>query len=357
MAVSKPLPGTPIDPTNPWARGLVNAMLGNQSGQRVINHAPNFNGIDGAGTALQLVGSPGGGAIKGNGTSAYANYGNQTRMRGTGAFTVAFRALFKTVTPGNFPTIYSSGYDGSNASLQVGFNFASAGNGKLWVVGKAVGLIGAFTTQDFSSYLNQWFDFIVDYDGLGTNGYTITVNGVPDFTTSGSGARAANGRNVYLGGLDLNGTPSRFFDGSIDYLYHWEGRTFSAAEKKALRANPWQLWPDEPQLVFAPVTGTTITAAWTEADDTVAVTESSSNAANLAWTEGNDTAAISETSSASASISWAEADDIAAAAITAASQSSLAWLEESDTIAINVLSGDATAVSDWIITARRRGRR
>lgn len=83
----------------------------------------------------------------------------------------------------------------------------------------------------------------------------------------------------------------------------------------------------------------------------------SSITATLSWTEGDDTHAIAETSSSSAAISWEEAGDIAAAVIASASASSLAWTEEGETIAITATAGTVTSGSEWIITARRRGRR
>ena len=352
MAVSKPLAGTRIDPASPWARGLVFAAPFNEGGgARVANYAPQFQQIAGAGTALSYVGSPQGGALKTNGSTSRATFPTFPGVNVTGPVTVAMRVRPDALANANI-SLYASNYPGSSGgNVFVGFNTGGAGN-QLWFYVNGFAGLGARTSAAFSTAV--WVDILCEWNGTTAR---IEINGVGDTVANGSGARGTGSTSYDIGCLNITGTPSRFVSAAYEYLFHWEGRTFTAAEKAALRANPWQLWPDEQQLVFAPVTGTTITAAWTEADDTVAVTESSSNAANLAWTEGNDTAAISETSSASASISWAEADDIAAAAITAASQSSLAWLEESDTIAINVLSGDATAVSDWIITARRRGRR
>ena len=123
---------------------------------------------------------------------------------------------------------------------------------------------GGYTSRDFGSYVGQWFDVYCEWDGA--TGWRIEVDGVNDYTsfaTTGVGPTHPFGNGRSLGCFYFSGAESRFADVSFEYFYHWEGRTLTAAEKAALRANPWQLWPDEPQLVFAPVTGTTITAAWT----------------------------------------------------------------------------------------------
>jgi len=335
MAVSKPLAGQQIDFTQPLARGVIAGWMPPSA----LNLSPNGSNAV-IGSAVSQVGSAGGTAALTTASYPTGNvqFNNSADFAkiGTGDFTIAFvHAPTVAANPASDATVGL----GQTAGLWLGDRFGASSFGYYGILsavarsGSIANRVNVMMGVRKSGMAQCFINGVGGSAGALTNSFPTSAFSVGSFGGSGYS------------------NPSRYLLAVV-----WN-RALSEAEAREFAINPWALWPDEPQLVFAPVTGTTITAAWTEADDTVAVTESSSNAANLAWTEGNDTAAISETSSASASISWAEADDIAAAAITAASQSSLAWLEESDTIAINVLSGDATAVSDWIITARRRGRR
>lgn len=348
MAVSKPLIGTLPLPGTPWSSGNASFWIFNDgAGPKSFDALGQSHGTNTAvtrqGQALVFNGS----------TSVIACVQPVSKILKTTKFSGVVRAKS---TAGVQQALISDW----NPSTGSGWQFVLQSGGQLSLAfssAAATNFFGVNSTATFNDGKLRTYGFSYVGNGVYT-GIALYVDGVLQAIASISGGTSDPGTlanaNLRIG---LRGDNAAGLNGSMEFAGLLIGDILSLSGHQLLAANPWALWPDEPQLVFAPVTGTTITAAWTEADDTVAVTESSSNAANLAWTEGNDTAAISETSSASASISWAEADDIAAAAITAASQSSLAWLEESDTIAINVLSGDATAVSDWIITARRRGRR
>ena len=333
MAVSKPLPGTLIDPASPWARGLYTCAVFNEGGGlRIANAAPQFSTIAGAGTALNWGGGKSSGALKLNGSTARVRWAWPSASFLSGKVALAFRFKLNSSPGTNIWQIFGDDSNGAAGGLYVYFNGFTTGRKLEFFVNGVTGA-GGYTSRDFGSYVGQWFDVYCEWDGA--TGWRIEVDGVNDYTsfatTGGRPNTSLVGRS--LGCFYFSGAESRFADVSFEYFYHWEGRTFTTAEKAALRANPWQLW-DEPQLVFAPASATTITAA---------------------WTEDNETTAATEVSSSSASISWTEANEIAAAAIQSASASSLAWLEENETIAINVLA--ASDVSEWIITARRRGRR
>jgi len=346
MAVSKPLPGALIDRTAPLAQNIAAFWPFNEGGGSRVNDVVGRRNASGTANAVQWRGA--GGAFV---STSYVQIP-------VGAIPVQKTTKFSGIVRASLTATTGALISNWNVAASGGWQFIlyPSGNIGFWMGTQYAGAyISAISTAAFNDGKPHTFGW--DYDGsVSASGIVIYVDGVrvASTPTSAGDPGTLTDYGVRIG---LKTDSQYPFVGTYEHSGIWLGGNLGAAGHAAIAQNPWQLWPDEQQLVFAPVTGTTITAAWTEADDTVAVTESSSNAANLAWTEGNDTAAISETSSASASISWAEADDIAAAAITAASQSSLAWLEESDTIAINVLSGDATAVSDWIITARRRGRR
>lgn len=268
MAVSKPLPGTLIDPASPWARGLVVAVVGNQQGARVDNYAPALNRTSGVGTDLQTVSSPLGGALKFNGSTAVANFGTNANLSGTGKFCVAFRMNVRGLVRANFPTIYSSGYNGVEVNLIIYFS-ANLADGRLFLqVANALATGKTNTNFELAANQNRWFDVYVEFGG-GTTG-NIKVNGVNDYTVFGTQTRKTGFRNTTLGCIDLNGTNGRFSNVEIDYLYHWENRTLGAQEYEALRSNPWQLWPDEQQLVFAPVTTFTGTATSSQAQTAAA---------------------------------------------------------------------------------------
>ena len=342
MAVSKPLPGVPIDPASPWARGLVNAVVGGQSGQRVINYAPNFNGVDGAGTALRFAGSPSGGAIKTNGSTAYVNFGNQPRMRGTGAFTVAMRFKLNSLTAANIPVVYSTGFDGVDLNLYAGFAVGPPTPGsdtKLWLVcggsSSSATYRGGSTNTSFSSLVGQYVDVLLEYTG---SAYGIDVNGVRDFTQVSGSARVSNGSKITVGAFDLNGTIARFSDLDLEYLYHWEGRTFTAAEKAALRANPYQLWPDD-QIVFAPASGINITP------DPATLT--------LTGYAPTVTAPAAVTPTPASLTLTGYAPTVAAPASITPTPATLTLTGYPPTVTTSAATND----SEWIITARRRGRR
>ena len=79
------------------------------------------------------------------------------------------------------------------------------------------------------------------------------------------------------------------------------------------------------------------TAAWTEADDAAALTGSAEVSGTSAWTEADDTAAVTGTASVSGSAAWTEADDAAALTGTVgtiAVSGEIAWTEEDDTAAL-----------------------
>lgn len=285
MAVSKPLAGTRIDPASPWARGLVFAAPFNEGGgARVANYAPQFQQIAGAGTALSYVGSPQGGALKTNGSTSRATFPTFPGVNVTGPVTVAMRVRPDALANANI-SLYASNYPGSSGgNVFVGFNTGGAGN-QLWFYVNGFAGLGARTSAAFSTAV--WVDILCEWNGTTAR---IEINGVGDTVANGSGARGTGSTSYDIGCLNITGTPSRFVSAAYEYLFHWEGRTFTAAEKAALRANPWQLWPDEPQLVFAPVTTFTGTATSSQAQ--------TSAATGLAGNIGTATASQAQTTNA-----------------------------------------------------------
>lgn len=85
--------------------------------------------------------------------------------------------------------------------------------------------------------------------------------------------------------------------------------------------------------------------AWTEGPDTAAITAVATDAAALAWTEADDTQALSAVLIDRAALAWSEGDDIAALAATVTSTAALAWTEGADTSALQVVLRDLVALA------------
>lgn len=269
MAVSKPLPGQQISPVSPWARGLYTVAVFNEGGGlRVANHAPQFQQIAGAGASIGWGGGKSGSAIKLNGSTARVRWEWPTASFLSGKVALAFRFKLNSSPGTNSWQIFGDDSNGAAGGLYVYFNGITTGRKLEFFVNGGTGA-GGYTSRDFGSYVGQWFDVYCEWDGA--TGWRIEVDGVNDYTsfstTGGRPNTSLVGRS--LGCFYFSGAESRFADVSFEYFYHWEGRTFTAAEKAALRANPWQLW-DEPQLVYAPVTTFTGTATSSQAQTAAA---------------------------------------------------------------------------------------
>jgi len=327
MAVSKPLAGAQIDRTAPLAQFLRAFWPLNEGGGTRFGDAVGRA----VGTGVSGVTWGKGGAVF-NGASYITSPVGALYVTNTTKFSavISFQVTSATDT-----ALMSNMNIGVTKGWEVGFYGAT---GKVFFATLDTAFVNYLAVDGAASVTDGKVHVLgFDYDGTSTAaGIRLFVDGTAvamTRTTAGTGNPGAFGDvGVYIGKrADAVISP---FGGAVRYAGMWIGTNLGAAGHAAIAANPWQLWPDEPQLVFAPASATTITAA---------------------WTEDNETTAATEVSSSSASISWTEANEIAAAAIQSASASSLAWLEENETIAINVLA--ASDVSEWIITARRRGRR
>jgi hypothetical protein len=87
------------------------------------------------------------------------------------------------------------------------------------------------------------------------------------------------------------------------------------------------------------------TSSWTEANDAAAVTGSVRVSGTAAWTEANDAAALTGSATVSGTAAWTEANDAAAIAGSATVGGSASWTEASDTAALTGTVGSAASGS------------
>lgn len=338
MAVSKPLPGTQIDPASPWARGLYTCAVFNEGGGlRIANAAPQFSTVAGAGKALNWGGGKSGGALKLNGSTARVRWAWPSASFLTGKVALAFRFKLNSSPGTSAWQIFGDDSNGAAGGLYVYFNGITTGRKLEFFVNGGTGA-GGYTSRDFGAYVGQWFDVYCEWDGA--TGWRIEVDGVNDYTSfSTSGGRPYSGvPSRSLGCFYLSGAESRFADVSFEYFYHWEGRTFTAAEKAALRANPWQLWPDD-QIVFAPASGINVTP------DPATLT--------LTGYAPTVTAPAAVTPTPASLTLTGYAPTVTAPASITPTPATLTLTGYPPTVTTSAATND----SEWIITARRRGRR
>lgn len=88
------------------------------------------------------------------------------------------------------------------------------------------------------------------------------------------------------------------------------------------------------------------TSAWTEANDAAALTGSATVSGSSSWTEANDTAALTGSATVSGTAAWTEANDAAAASGSATASGSASWTEANDAAALTGVVGTLTVSGD-----------
>ena len=253
MAVSKPLPGVPIDPGNTWARGLVLALPFTEGGgQYVQNYAPQCTQISGVGSGLLPAGSNSGSAVNvAAARSSFASFSGNFTNGNTGKLSVFVR--LKLVAASTVVNTILSDKQTTGTQIRGCGIYLTVGvgtTGSIFFTTNGTSAAGGYTVNSMNSRVGQWFDVWCEYDGA--SGWSIQVDGVNDFIAFASGARGAGTLGCDIGRYVTDGTPAGYATNiNFDCMFRWEGRNFTNAEKRAFRANPWALWPDD-QIVFAP---------------------------------------------------------------------------------------------------------
>lgn len=173
---------------------------------------------------------------------------------------------------------------------------------------------------------------------------TLYRNGVNDTggraNTAASGAATALNR-VSLGGVD-RGTDSFSPSGQITLLSLAWDRALSAAEIKALSANPWQIFKAQSRRIFAAAaaSGSTGTVAVTNANDTSSASGTTTVVGTVARTNANDTSTASGTTTVVGTVSVANAADTSSASGTTTVTGTSATTNANDTSAASGSVGD-----------------
>ena len=259
MAVSKPLPGQRIDRTAPLAQSVASFWTLNEgAGTAFLDSAGNSPGA----ASGVVVRSQGGIVLSG---SSYVALGKEYAEANK---KFSFVTRIKTTT-GNQCAIAATWASGSKAGFYVLLNNVA---GKL-SVGMASASNAAYIQKDATKSVLDGVEHVIgfDYDASQTlAGLTIYIDGqlaaITNTYIAGTiGAFSHTGFN-----LGADGAGNLKYVGNIGYAGLFVGGNLGAAGHAAIAQNPWQLWPDEPQLVFAPVTTFTGTATTSQAQTAAA---------------------------------------------------------------------------------------
>ena len=328
MAVSKPLPGQQIDRTAPAAQGIQSAWPFNEGGGSRINDVVGSKNATGAATAVTWNGS---GAVF-NGSTSLVRVNNSFNIQTSSRFTVLLQ------------------FSSKSASAQVLIGTWASGIYAGWTVYLGPNLVLAFINQsstvNFLAYTNTTYDdgklhtAVISYDGSGTTaGIKFAVDGAQvaatQSTLGGGLVGTFSGPNLDFG---YNaGTPAYRLTGTLNLAALWVS-TLSPSTAVALSANPWQLWPDD-QIVFAPASGTTVTP------DPATLT--------LTGYAPTVTAPAAVTPTPASLTLTGYAPTVTAPASITPTPATLTLTGYPPTVTTSAATND----SEWIITARRRGRR
>lgn len=246
MAVSKPLPGVPIDPAHSLARGIIAGFFPTSG----LNLTPgSANPL--VGSAVSVVGSLGG-------TAALTSASDPA-----GVVLLNNRAAFAKILTGDF-TIAVVHVPASVSGTQVAVG--RTGSGDVWLGDNSgvtsFSISGTTATAPSGSAANKINVLMGTRIAGSARAY---VNG-----RGGTAVSAAASVN-FSSGLNIGSFAGLGFYYVSRYLLVlvWN-RGLSETEAREFAVNPWQLWPDEQQLVFAPVTTFTGTATSSQAQTAAA---------------------------------------------------------------------------------------
>lgn len=249
--------------------------------------------------------------------------------------------------------LLGSNYDGSSEPFSFGTNSSSQFTVGSYNPGSSIAM-GQPTTGSY-----QTFFCTVGAGGV-TDTWTLGYIGADGVETSSSGSVAAANRtgfNHWVGAGANNNSPWRQWARPILWYAVFAGK-LTAEQRKAIAANPWQLFADEDDedVWVAAATGNSAALAWLEANDVSAISATATVSGAASWSEASDASAIAAQAAVSASLAWVEASDSTSIAASASVSTSSAWTEASDvsaiasTVRVNaapawIEQSDATAIS------------
>jgi hypothetical protein len=234
----QPQQATPIDWSNPIARGIVFALpFGNRE-------AANGKTGTASGTVAQGVTSRGL-AVKLNGSS-YLDFGSTPFIDPTGPFTISLYE--ETITAQSYSTLLS---------LPCGANqltwLRGSSAGYYCAVGKTNGTVAAFAGTGAQT-TGEKKRFILTGTALNNYAtYRLWMDGVElSRTTQSFGALTTGNTKIGQDGLD---NP---FNGNIADVTFWN-RALTDSEVASINANPWQIFEKINRSIFIPISASTPT--------------------------------------------------------------------------------------------------
>lgn len=317
--------GYAVDPANPLSRGALSFFNAATPTVNFVNGQA-FSGA-GAGTSPAVTKAGIGVSFTGAGAGKYQSAiteGSQITIIVLAAMTRSTQnaRLFSTFNGtgvGKFDFFYNTGTPPAFQVFRGTTNGSFSPGSAAWYDGKLHVFAITYDESSNSNVPAFYVDNVLDTTTTNTApvGSVVTASnllawgGRPDVTT-----RQAAG--TIVGGVAF-------------------GRLLSAAEIALESANLWQILAPQTPIPFTMGGGTTPTAtlAWTEADDTTAITGTLTVSGTLAWTEADDTTAITATvGSVSGTLAWTEANDVASIAATLTVSGAASWTEANDTAAL-----------------------
>ncbi len=332
MAVSKPLPGQQIDRSAPYAGSLLGAWAFNEGGGLLVNDAVGVR-RNSNGSAVGLTWGRLGGVFNGSNTyvdvsGAYPLFAKTSRF--SGLFQFATTSATQQTLFGSWPYPNAAGWEFSIYSTgQVSFFMCDAsGANYFWIK----------TTETFKDGKPHVAAFA--YDGTLAGGASIYVDGVKRATSNAPAGTGDPGTLaatlLYIGKRNYVGGPN-VINGSVGVAALWAEK-LDAGYACSVTSNPWQLWPDD-QIVFAPASGINVTP------DPATLT--------LTGYAPTVTAPAAVTPTPASLTLTGYAPTVTAPASITPTPATLTLTGYPPTVTTSAATND----SEWIITARRRGRR
>jgi len=273
-----------------------------------------------------------GAALKFNGSSTYLDFGNSNIP--TDEFTVMWGGIFDALTGVTGIVDCSNGSSNGWSLFTSGTDMYLSGNhysGDLLASGWATGTFYHGAARYKAGVGPSIF----------RNGTKIASSGI---TLSG----ISNPTNPFLVG-QLRVSSPRFITARFSYFYLFD-RYLSDDLIKSLQVNPWQIFEAEPVVEIYPAaaSGSTGTVNYTNVNDTVSASGTTTVTGSLATTNANDTCAASGSAGAvSGTVAYTNADDTSAASGTTTVTGSLAKTNANDTVSA---SGTTTIVGSSATT-------
>lgn len=228
--LSKPLPGTPLNPLHPLAKGIVGYWLFNEGAGNLTN---DISGLGNHGHLKGMVpntqgsgwsGSKHGGGLSFDDVDDYVECGNDKSLDVTTGLTISALIYPKNVL--NFCTIVGKmGADDLHSSI---YMFIANNNAYL----RIYDVTGSWVAVAAPVVVNKWQNIVGTYDGSNLKIYNYgTIKHTDSAPTINT-----NVNSVRIGGNER--WTSELFEGIMDNVIYWT-KSISSFEVKQLYQDPY----------------------------------------------------------------------------------------------------------------------